>query len=78
MEFLDQESDGGYSHDLSYSCDNVRPLTHCATPGIKPASHCSQDSTDPIASQWQLLLPTLRIEETEDQRDEILHSKFHS
>ena len=30
-------------------------LTHCARPGVKPASQCSRDTTKPIAPQWNSL-----------------------
>ena len=31
------------------------PLTHCAGPGIEPASWHYRDAADPIESQWELL-----------------------
>ena len=34
---------------------NARSLTHCARPGIKPVSQHSQDTTNPVAPQWELL-----------------------
>ena len=43
MEFPGQGSDPSCSCNLSHSCGNTRSLTHCARPGIKPASQCSQD-----------------------------------
>ena len=59
MEFLDQLSGPSHSCDLSHSCGNARTLTHCARPGIEPASQCSQDTADSIAPHWELLmLPT--------------------
>ena len=41
--------------DLSHSCGNAGSLTHCAGPGIKPASQRSQDATDPVVPQQELL-----------------------
>ena len=36
-------------------CSIARSLTHCAGPGIKPASQQSQDATDSAAPQRELL-----------------------
>ena len=32
------------------------PLTHCARPGIEPATWCCRDTADPIVPQWPLLV----------------------
>ena len=47
------------SHRCSLCCSssgNTRPLTHCARPGIEPASQCSRDATaaDSLAPQRAL------------------------
>ena len=52
-QFLRQGSN--CSCNLSHSCGNARSLTHCAGPGIKPVSQCSQETIDPIMPQWELL-----------------------
>ena len=54
MELPDQGSDLSRSCHLSHSCSNTGSLTHCAGPGIEPATQCSQDATDPIVPQWEL------------------------
>ena len=55
MELPGQGSDLSRSHNLSHGCGNARSLTHCARPGIEPASQGSQDATDPIAPQQEIL-----------------------
>ena len=55
MEFLDQGSDPSHSCDLSHSCSNAGSLTHCARPGLEPASQRSQDAANPIVPQPELL-----------------------
>ena len=55
MKFLGQGSDLSQNLDLSHSCGNARSLTHCAGPGIKSASQHSQDTTDPVVPQQELL-----------------------
>ena len=57
MEFPDHGSDPSRSHDLCHSCASPGSLTHCAGPGMEPASQGSQDTTDPVAPQREL--PTL-------------------
>ena len=54
MEISGQGSDLSHSCDLSCNRDNVGSLTHCARPGIKPVSQCSQDAADPVAPQREL------------------------
>ena len=39
---------------VTCSCGSQDPLTHCADLGIEPASSCSSDATDPVASQRKL------------------------
>ena len=53
-EFLDQGSDLSCSCNLNCSCSNAGSLTHCAGPGIEPASQSSQDATDPAVPQEEL------------------------
>ena len=53
MEFLGQGSDS--SCDLSCRGRNAESFTRCARLGIEPASQCSQDATNPVAPQWELL-----------------------
>ena len=53
MEFPDQGSDLTQSCKLSCSYSNIGSLTHCAGPGIKPASQPSQDTTDPVVPQQE-------------------------
>ena len=55
IEFQGQRSDPSRSWDLSYSCGNAGFLTHCATLVIEPASRSSQDTSDPIVPQQELL-----------------------
>ena len=43
--FLGRGSDPRHSFDLSHSCDNAGSLTHCAGPGIEPASQRSQETS---------------------------------
>ena len=40
-----QGLDPSHSCDLSLSCGNTRSFTHCAGPGIEPASQRAQDAT---------------------------------
>ena len=56
MDFLGLGSDPSHSHDLSWNCNNTTSLTHCAGPGIKPVTQHSQDATDSIAPQQELLI----------------------
>ena len=42
--------------NLSHSCGNPGSLTHCARLGIEPMSQHSQDATNAIVLQWELLL----------------------
>ena len=58
VEFLGQESNLSRSCDLSCGCCSVGSLTHCAWPGIAPASQGSHNSADPaaVAAQWELQL----------------------
>ena len=44
MELPGQGSDLSHSCDLCCSCSNTGSLTHCAGPGIKPASQRSRDT----------------------------------
>ena len=53
-DLLGQGSDLNCSCDLRQSCSNAGSLTHCAGPGIKPASQHSQDAADPAAPQQEL------------------------
>ena len=55
MELPGQGSDLSHSRDLCCSCSNTRSLTCYVGPGIEPASQCSQDSTDSVAPQRELL-----------------------
>ena len=55
MEFPGQGSDLSCSGDLSLSYGNARSLTYRAGPGIEPESQHSQDTTNPIVPQWELL-----------------------
>ena len=54
MESLGQGSDPSRSCNLSCSGGHARSLTHCAGPGIEPASQCPQEAADPIAPQCEL------------------------
>ena len=55
MESQGQRSDPSHSPDPSRGCSNAGSLTHCAGPGIKPASQRSQDAANPILnSGWFL------------------------
>ena len=55
MEFQGQESNSSHNFDISCSCSNTGSLTHCAGPGFKPESQCSQDTAaDPTAPQQEL------------------------
>ena len=56
MEFQGQGSYLSRNLNLSWSCSNTRSLTHCAGPGIKQESQCSQDVTNPVVPQWKLLI----------------------
>ena len=49
-----QGSDPSLSCDLCHSCGNMGSLTHCARLGIKPASQCSQNATNPCVPQQEL------------------------
>ena len=50
-EFPGQGSDLSHSYDLSHRYSGA--LTHCAGPGIKSVSQCSQ-CTHPVVPQWTL------------------------
>ena len=52
MEFPGQGSD--LSSILSHSLGNTSSFTHCASPGIEPASQHSQDASSPIVPQQEL------------------------
>ena len=56
MGFLGQGFGLSFSCGLSPSCGNMRSLTHCAGPGIEPASQHSQDVANPAAPQHRLQL----------------------
>ena len=45
----------GQGSDPSCSCGSAGSLTHCAGPGVKPASQPSQDTSDPLVPQRELL-----------------------
>ena len=51
VEFLDQGSDSSCSCDPCHSRGNTRSLTHCAGPGIEPASWWCRDTTNSIVPQ---------------------------
>ena len=55
MEFPGQGSDLSRSCNLCSTWGNARSLTHCVRPGIEPVSQCSQDATNPITPQQELL-----------------------
>ena len=61
IEFLGQGSDPSRSWDLSHSCSNTAPLSHCAGLAIKPASQCSRDATHPIAPCRNSFCPFLKV-----------------
>ena len=54
MEFPGQGSHPSHSGDLSCSYSNASSLTHCAGPGLKPVSQCSQDAANPVVPQREL------------------------
>ena len=54
LEFPGHALDMSHSFDPHHSCSNTRCLTHCAWPGVKPASQCSIAATTPIAPQQEL------------------------
>ena len=56
MELLSQGLYLSHSCHLSCSYSNTGSLTHCARPGIEPRCQRSQDTTDPVAPQRELLL----------------------
>ena len=60
MEFPGQGSDPSRGCNLSHSCSNTGSLTHCAGPGIKPVTQCSQDAADPVVPQQEL--PCVSVE----------------
>ena len=39
---------------LHCSCGNTGSLTHCARPGMEPASWCCRDAADPVVLQSEL------------------------
>jgi len=51
VEFPGQGSDPSCRYDLCHCCGNTGSLTHCEGQGIEPASQCSRNAADPIASQ---------------------------
>ena len=55
MEFPGQGSDLSCSHNLSQSFVNTRSLTHWAEQVIKPIFQHSQEATDPVVLQRELL-----------------------
>ena len=55
MDLPGQRSDPSCSCNLSWSCGNAGCLTCCARPGMEPVSECSQEATNPVAPQWELL-----------------------
>ena len=55
MKFLGQGSDPSCGYDLSRSCGNTGSLTHYAGLGNKPVSQHSQDTTNPVVPQRELL-----------------------
>ena len=54
MELLGQGSDLSHSCNLCQAVATLDPLTHCAGPGIEPASWHYRDTADPTASQQEL------------------------
>ena len=56
-----QGSDSSCSLDLSHSYGTARSLTHCGRSGMEPASQCSQDTTNPVVLQWELLEGILKL-----------------
>lgn len=54
MELPGQGSDPNHSWHLGRTCSAAGSLTHWAGLGIEPASHCSQDTANPVAP-WQEL-----------------------
>lgn len=59
FEFAGQGSDPSQRHNRNHSCGSMGSLTHCAEPGIEPASQ-QQRAAEPVASQ-QALLPLLLL-----------------
>lgn len=55
MELLGQGSDRSHSGDLSHSCGNKGSLTCYAGRGMEPVLQHSQDITDPVVPQRELL-----------------------
>ena len=51
---LGQGSDLSHSCGQHHTCGNARSLTHCARPGIKPASQPCEEATNPIVPQRKL------------------------
>ena len=56
IEFPDQGSDPSHGCNLSHSCGNAGSLTHYAGPAIEPVFECSQEATNPIVPQRELLV----------------------
>ena len=54
-DFPGQGSDPSCTCNLNCSCSNTRSLTHYAGPGIKNASHCSQDTANHTEPQQELI-----------------------
>ena len=59
MEFPGQGSDPSCSCHLSRSCGNAGSLTHCARLGNEPESQRSQDASDPVVPQRELLINSI-------------------
>ena len=55
MEFPGQGSDPNHGCHLWYSCSNPGSSTHCARPGIEPASWCCRDAANSVVPQQELL-----------------------
>ena len=51
----------GITSNLSHNCGNARSLTHCAGPGIEPASQHSRDAANPVRHTGNSLFPFLKI-----------------
>ena len=56
MEFLSQGSDRTAFTTYAAAVAVLNPVTHCAWPGIEPASWCCRDPDDPIMPQRELLI----------------------
>ena len=69
MVFLGQWSDPSHSCDLRSSCSNARSLTHCAVPGIEPASQHAQDTANPVVPQGTYFFGILYISKSRNISD---------